>query len=321
MKVFVTRKIPDAGIQLLKKHCTVEISPHNRTLTKKELQNGIKNKDGLLCLLNDKIDHEILTTEPQLKAIANYAVGYDNIDIQAATKLGIPICNTPGVLTDTTAELAWSLVFTVSRRTIEADTFTRQGKFKGWEPLLMLGRDVTKKTLGIIGAGRIGTAMALKSQGFQMNVLYYDSQPNQILESTLDAKKVPLEELLKKSDIISIHLPLNNQTHHLISDKELQTMKETAILINTARGPIIEEQSLIKALKEHWIFGAGLDVYEHEPTIHHELLEQNNVVVLPHIGSATYDTRSQMAIMAAQNLLDGMQGKQPQNCINPQIFK
>jgi glyoxylate reductase len=321
MKVFVTRKIPDAGIQLLKKHCTVEISPHNRTLTKQELQNGIKNKDGLLCLLNDKIDHEILTTEPRLKAIANYAVGYDNIDIKTASKLGIPICNTPGVLTDTTAELAWALVFSVSRRTIEADTFTRHGKFKGWEPLLMLGRDVTKKTLGIIGAGRIGTAMALKSQGFQMNILYYDSQPNTVLESTLNAKKVTLEFLLKESDFISIHLPLNNDTHHLIGDKELQTMKETAILINTARGPIIDEQSLIKALKEKWIFGAGLDVYEHEPTIHPVLLEQNNVVVLPHIGSATYDTRSQMAIMAAQNLLDGMQGKQPKNCINPEIFK
>ena len=320
MKVFVTRKIPDAGIQLLKKHCTVEISPHNRTLTKKELQNGIKNKDGLLCLLNDKIDNEILTTEPRLKAIANYAVGYDNIDIKAASKRGIPICNTPGVLTDTTAELAWALVFSVSRRTIEADTFTRKRKFKGWEPLLMLGQDVTKKTLGLIGAGRIGTAMALKSQGFQMNVLYYDSQPNTVLESTLNAKKVPLETLLKNSDIISIHLPLNKQTHHLITEKELQTMKDTAIIINTARGPIIDEQSLIKALKEKWIFGAGLDVYEHEPTIHPELLEQDNVVVLPHIGSATYDTRSQMAIMAAQNLLEGMQGKQPINCVNPEIF-
>ena len=320
MKVFVTRKIPDAGIQLLKKHCTVEISPHNRTLTKKELQNGIKNKDGLLCLLNDKIDNEILTTEPRLKAIANYAVGYDNIDIKAASKRGIPICNTPGVLTDTTAELAWALVFSVSRRTIEADTFTRKRKFKGWEPLLMLGQDVTKKTLGLIGAGRIGTAMALKSQGFQMNVLYYDSQPNTVLESTLNAKKVPLETLLKNSDIISIHLPLNKQTHHLITERELQTMKDTAIIINTARGPIIDEQSLIKALKEKWIFGAGLDVYEHEPTIHPELLEQDNVVVLPHIGSATYDTRSQMAIMAAQNLLEGMQGKQPINCVNPEIF-
>jgi glyoxylate reductase len=320
MKVFVTRHIPDEGIQLLKQYCTVEISQHNRTLTKTELLQEIKGKDGLLCLLNDKIDHEILTAEPKLKAIANYAVGYDNIDITIATKLKIPVTNTPDVLTDTTAELAWALIFSVTRRIIESDTFTRSGKFNGWEPLLMLGRDATKKTLGIIGTGRIGTAMALKSKGFDMNVLYYDNQKNITLESKLNAKKVSLDVLIENSDIISIHLPLNKETYHLIGEQELQSMKDTAVLINTARGPIIQEKALIKALKNNWIFGAGLDVYEHEPKLSQDLIKQENVVLLPHIGSATYETRANMAVVAAQNLLDGMNGIKPVNCVNPEIF-
>ena len=320
MKVYVTRAIPDAGIQHLKHHCTVDISPNDRTITKQELLQNIKDKDGLLCLLTDPIDHEILTAEPKLKAIANYAVGYDNIDITTATKLGIPVSNTPGVLTDTTAELAWALVFSVTRRILEADTFTRNGHFRGWEPLLMLGRDVTKKTLGIIGAGRIGTAMALKSRGFNMNVLYYSTQQNTILENTLNATKVSLDTLIKTADIISIHLPYTKETHHLIGEHELHIMKETTVLINTARGPIIKEQALLKALQNKWIFGAGLDVYEQEPIINPALLKQKNVVLLPHIGSATHETRSNMAIMAAKNLLTGMQGRQPPNCVNSEIY-
>ncbi len=252
--------------------------------------------------------------------IASYAVGYDNIDISAATERGIPVSNTPGVLTETTAELAWALLFSVARRIVEGDTFTRAGKFKGWEPLLMLGQDVTNKTLGIIGAGRIGTAFALKSKGFDMKVIYTDEQRNEQLERELGAKKVPLSELLKESDYVSIHVPLMKATHHLIGEKELRMMKKTAILINTARGPIINEKALIKALTEHWIFGAGLDVYEHEPKIPEELKKLDNVILQPHTGSGTIETRTKMALMAAENLIEGLKGNIPPNCINKEVF-
>jgi len=320
MKIFVTRKIPAPGIELLKKEGTVDINPHNRVLTKEEIIKGIKGKDGLLCLLTDRIDKKVINTEPQLKMIASYAVGYDNIDVAAATKRGIPVSNTPGVLTETTAELAWALLFAVSRRIVEGDTFTRKGSFKGWEPLLMLGQDVTKKTLGVIGTGRIGTAFALKSKGFDMKVLYSDEQRNTHLEKELGAIKVPLSKLLKESDFISIHVPLTKVTYHLIDEKELCLMKKTAVLINTARGPIINEKALVKALREQWIFGAGLDVYEREPEISKELVRLQNVILQPHTGSATIETRTKMALMAAENMIIGLKGGVPPNCVNKEVF-
>ena len=320
MKIFVTRKIPAPGIELLKKEGTVDINPHNRVLTKEEIIKGIKGKDGLLCLLTDPIDKVVINAEPQLKMIASYAVGYDNIDVAAATKLGIPVSNTPGVLTETTAELAWALLFAVARRIVEGDTFTRKGTFKGWEPLLMLGQDVTKKTLGVIGTGRIGTAFALKSKGFLMNILYTDEQRNEHLEKELGATKVPLSKLLKESDFISIHVPLTKATHHLIDEKELRLMKKTAVLINTARGPIINEKALVKALREQWIFGAGLDVYEREPEISKELVRLQNVILQPHTGSATIETRTKMALMATENIIIGLKGGVPPNCVNKEVF-
>mgnify|MGYP001596479776 CR=1 FL=1 len=320
MKVFVTRRIPRPGLDLLKKEYTVEINPHDRVLTKEEIIKGIRGKDGLLCLLTDPIDKEVITAEPKLKMIASYAVGYDNIDVAVATQQGIPVSNTPGVLTETTAELAWALLFSVTRRIVEGDTFTREGKFKGWAPMLMLGQDVTKKTLGIVGTGRIGTAFALKSKGFEMNVLYTDEQRNEQLERELGAKKVPLSTLLKNSDFVSIHVPLTKATHHLIDEKEFHMMKKTAVLINTARGPIINEKALVKALKEQWIFGAGLDVYENEPEIPMELKNLNNVVLQPHIGSATVETRTKMALMAAENMSRGLKGNIPPNCVNKEVF-
>jgi len=225
------------------------------------------------------------------------------------------------VLTDTTAELAWALVFSVARRIVESDSFCRDGKFEGWGPMLMLGQDVTKKTLGIIGAGRIGTAMALKSKGFNMNILYVDPEHNSVLESKLNAKKTDLSTLLSTSDIVSLHVPLTDDTYHLIGEKELESMKETAVLINTSRGPIIDENALIKALENNQIFGAGLDVYEQEPKIPKHLKQLDNVVILPHIGSATRETRSRMADMAAENMLQGLNGKQPSNCVNPEVFE
>jgi glyoxylate reductase len=320
MKIFVTRKIPTPGLDLLRKEFTITVNSDNCVLTKEEIIKGIKGSDGLLCLLTDPIDREVIYAEPKLKMIASYAVGYDNIDISAATERGIPVSNTPGVLTETTAELTWALLFSVARRIVEGDTFTREGKFKGWEPLLMLGQDVTNKTLGIIGTGRIGTAFALKSKGFQMKVIYTDEQRNEQLERELEAKKVPLSYLLKESDFVSIHVPLTKATYHLIGEKELKMMKKTAILLNTARGPIIDEAALITALKEHWIFGAGLDVYEHEPKISKELKKLNNVILQPHTGSGTIETRTKMALMAAENLIEGLKGNIPPNCINKEVF-
>lgn len=320
MKIFVTREIPKPGLDLLRKEFDVELNPNDYVMTKKELMNVVRGKDGLLCLLTDPVDRDVIYAEPNLKMIASYAVGYDNIDVGAATERGIPVSNTPGVLTVTTAELAWALLFAVARRIVEGDRFTRAGKFTGWAPMLMLGQDVSNKTLGIIGAGRIGTAMALKSKGFNMSVLYTDEQNNEQLDLELHAKKVTLSELLKKSDFVSIHLPLTKQTHHLIGKQELRMMKRTAILVNTARGPIVDEHALVRALKEQWIFGAGLDVYEHEPLIAKDLFALDNVVLQPHTGSGTIETRTKMALMAAENLIAGLKGDIPPNCVNKEVF-
>jgi len=320
MKVFVTRQIPEPGLVLLRKEFDVEINPYDRVIKKQELMNAVKGKDGLLCLLTDPVDRDVIYAEPNLKMIASYAVGYDNIDVKAATERGIPVSNTPGVLTDTTAELAWALLFAVARRIVEGDRFTREGRFTGWAPMLMLGQDLTNKTLGIIGAGRIGTAVALKSKGFRMKVLYTDEQHNELLEKELHAKKVPLSDLLAQADFVSVHAPLTRQTNHLISEQELRMMKPTAILVNTARGPIVDEHALAKALKEHWIFGAGLDVYEQEPLIAPELLSLENVVLQPHTGSGTFETRTKMALMAAENLIAGLKGDIPPNCVNKEVF-
>ena len=321
MKIFVTRKIPELGLEILRKEHDVEVFPHNRVPTKQEIVDGLKGKDGLLCLLTDPIDAEVITSEPNLKMIASYAVGYDNIDVKVATKRGIPVSNTPGVLTDATAEMAWALLFSVARRIVEADAFTRAGKFSGWGPMLMLGQDVANKTLGVIGAGRIGTSFALKSKGFNMNVLYFSSHKNELLEKELNAKKVELSQLLKESDFISLHLPLTEKTYHIIGEKELKMMKKTAVLINTSRGPVVDEKALIKALKNKWIFGAGLDVYEHEPEITEELKKLENVVLQPHSASATVNSRTQMAMMAAENMIAGLKGKIPPNCVNKEVFK
>jgi len=320
MKIFVTRKIPKPGLELLRKHHEIEINPHNRVLTKTEIINGLKDKDGLLCLLTDPIDKEVIESEPKLKMIASYAVGYDNIDIKTATNLGIPVSNTPGVLTDATAEMAWALLFSVSRRIVEGDNFTRKGKFNGWDPMLLHGQDISGRTLGIIGAGRIGTAMALRSKGFNMDVLYVGTKKNKSLEKELNAKKVELDFLLKKSDFITLHIPLNNHTYHLIDEKKLKIMKKTAVLINTSRGPVIDEKALIKSLKNNWIFGAGLDVYENEPKIPKELIELENVILQPHSASATTSSRTNMAVIAAKNMIAGLKGKKPPNCINMELF-
>jgi lactate dehydrogenase-like 2-hydroxyacid dehydrogenase len=320
MKIFVTRKIPKEGLDLLRKHHDIKVSPYDRVLTKKEIIDNLKGKDGLLCLLTDKIDKEVIESESKLKMISNYAVGYNNIDLETATKNKIPVSNTPGVLTDTTAEMAWALLFSSARRIVEGDKFTRQGKFKGWAPMLMLGQDINKKTLGIIGSGRIGTAFVMKSKGFDMKVLYHDKKRNKKLEEELNAEKVDLKTLLKESDFVSIHVPLVKSTRHLIGENELKRMKKTSVLINTSRGPVIDEKALSKALKENWIFSAGLDVYENEPEINDELLKLDNAVLQPHSASASIETRTKMAIIAAENMIQGLNGEKPDNCVNPTIF-
>lgn len=319
-KVYVTRQIPQAGIELLQKECEVKINPHDRPLTREELLENIKDADGVLCLLTDRIDAEVFDTAKKAKGFANYAVGYDNMDVKEATKRKIPLSNTPGVLTDATADMAWALLFSVARRIVEADKFLRSGKWGGWGPMQFLGADIQGKTLGIVGAGRIGTAMALKSRGFDMQVIYHDEHNNKVLEEELGAKKVDMDTLLRESDFISIHAPLLPSTRHMFDMSAFKKMKKTAYIINTARGPLINEAELATALKEGVIAGAGLDVYEYEPKVTDELLSLDNVVLCPHIASATTTARTNMAIIAATNLLAMLKGEKAPQCINPQVY-
>ena len=319
--VFVTRRIPQPGLDILKKQCrTVDVNSHDRPLARDELLNGVRGRDGVLCLLTDTIDEQILETARGAKIFANYAVGFNNIDVDAATRRGILITNTPGVLTQTTADLTWALIFAVARRITEGDRFTRRGRFQGWGPMLLLGSDITGKTLGIVGAGRIGTAVAERSAGFGMTVLYTDAVPNETLEKKHNARRVAIDDLLKRSDFVSLHVPLLPETTHLIGSRELNLMKKTAYLINTCRGPVVDEKALVEALKSGEIAGAGLDVYEDEPRLEPGLSELDNVVLLPHIGSATVETRTKMATMAAQNLIAGLKGERPPNLVNPEVL-
>lgn len=301
------------GINLLREHFEVEINELDRCLNKSELIKRIKDMDGVLTQLTDVIDEEVISNLNKTKIIANYAVGFNNIDIEAAKKRKIVVTNTPDVLSDTTAELAWSLLFAVSRRIVEADKYVRSGKWNQFSPNLLLGQDLNNKTLGIIGAGRIGKAFAKKSIGFDMKILYYNRRRDIEFEEKYDAKYVDLNTLLKESDIISIHTPLTDETYKLIGKNEFDRMKKNCILINTARGPIVDEKALINALKQKSIYGAGLDVYEKEPFISKELIELENVVLTPHIGSASKETRNKMSKMAAENIINVLSGKEPKN--------
>lgn len=320
MKVFVTRRIPEQGLDILRKHFEVDVYEGDKPISREDLIQKAKGCDGILSLLTDKIDAKIMD-KTGIKAISNMAVGYDNIDVKAATERKLPVCNTPGVLTDATADLTFALMLSLSRRIVEADKYLREGNFLGWDPMLCLGGDFKDKTLGIIGFGRIGKAVARRAHGFGMKILYNSRERYMKEENELSVKYATFEELLEKSDYVSIHTPHTSDTHNLIGEKELKKMKPTSYLINTSRGKVIEEDKLVSALKNGDIAGAGLDVYYNEPVVHPGLIDLPNVILLPHIGSASLGTRTKMATMAASNLKDALFGKIPTNIVNPEIYQ
>lgn len=320
MKVFITRNIPQIGVDLLKQHFEVEANASSQPLPGEALKRKLKDADALLCLLTDAITPELIDAVPNLKVISNHAVGVDNIDVAYATHKGIAVTNTPGVLTDATADFTWALLMALARNVAAGDALIRQGRFPGWDPLFLLGADLVNTTLGIIGAGRIGTAVAARSAGWNMKILYFDRSPNPYLEKTLQARKVTLPILLKEADFITIHLPLSEETTHLLGEPEFSLMKPTTYLVNTARGAIIDEAALVRALREGKIAGAALDVYEREPELTDGLAELKNVLLTPHIASATVATRNKMAEIAARNIIHILQGEAPVSIVNPEVL-
>ena len=322
MKVFVTRKVPDRGIDLLKAQgYEVIINPEDRPLGKTELIAALTEGkyDAVLCDLDDKIDAEVLDAARAggIKIFANYAVGFDNVDLKAAQERGVMVTNTPGVLTDTVAEHAFTLLLALAHRVAEADRFTRAGKYKGWEPMLFLGTDVAKKVLGIVGLGRIGSRVAHHAaRGFDMKVLYHDTKRNDAFEQASGAEfRENADDIFREADFISIHVPLLPMTHHLVDARRLALMKKTSYLINTSRGPVVDEQALVEALRGRIIRGAALDVFEHEPALTPGLAELENVILTPHIASATEETRQAMSELAAKNIIEALEGRTPPNVI------
>jgi len=320
LKILITRDIPEEGIKYIRKeliNSEIEIQPEDQILTKEELKQKIVDVDGLLCTLSDKIDEDIILAAKNLKIISNYAVGYDNINVELAKMKNIYVTNTPGVLTEATADIAWSLILATARRIVEADNYLRAGKWKRWAPKLLLGYDLSGKTLGIIGMGRIGTAIARRAVGFNMKIIYHSRTRKTEIEKKLGAEFVDLNTLLKNSDFISLNVPLTSETKEMIGKEELKMMKKTAFLINTSRGAVIDEDALIEALQKKKIAGAGLDVFLNEPidVKTNAIVKLDNVVLLPHIGSATHETRTKMALIAAKNLVLGLKGQVPPNLV------
>jgi len=320
MNVLVTGNLPDAQIERIEREHRVQAHRRDCPIERRAFLESIGDKQGLLSMITDQVDAQLLDRAPGLKIIANFGVGYNNIDVPAATRRGIMVTNTPGVLTDTTADLTMALILAVARRVVEGDRHTRQGRFRFWAPFYFLGHEVTGKTLGIVGMGRIGRAVARRAAGFNMQVLYHNRNPlAEEEEQVLQVQYADLKTLLQEADFISLHTPLTPQTRHLIGSRELAWMKSNAFLINTARGAVVDERALLGALEQGRIGGAGLDVYENEPMVTRGLERLDNVVLLPHVGSATVETRQRMAAMAVDNLLAGLEGRMPPNCINPNV--
>ncbi len=312
MKIFITRQIPEAGISFLRrKGFEVSVYKKDQSINRKELIKSVKDCDGIISLLTDKIDKEVIDLMKKCKVIANYAVGFNNIDVDYAKSKGISVTNTPDVLTDSTADLAIALVLACARRIPESEKFVRDKRFVGWKPKLFLGIELRNKYFGILGAGRIGTETAKRAHSFGCNILYYSNNKNKYLEEQLDAKKLSLNQILKKSDIISLHLPLNSKTKNLLNEEKLKLLKSSAILVNTARGEVLDEEFLIKMLKRKEIFAAGFDVYQNEPKLNSEFYKLKNAVLLPHTGSATLEARNKMSLLAAKNVAAVLSGKPP----------
>jgi glyoxylate reductase len=310
MKVFITRELPEIAFRLLKKNkISFDYYKKDQPIPRELLLEKIKSCEALISLLTEKIDREIIDQMPKCKIIANYAVGYNNIDIDYAKKKNILVTNTPDVLTESTADLTMALVLACARRLSEGEKLLRSGKFKGWKPKLLLGMELKEKTFGILGAGRIGSAVARRAKSFGTNIIYVDSNRNLKLEEDTVARKVSLNYLLKNSDILSVHLPLNSQTHHFLNHNRLNQLKRNSILINTTRGEIIDEKALIRLLENSRIMAVGLDVFENEPYINSELLKFTNVLVLPHLGSATKEARDGMAELAVRNVINVLKKK------------
>lgn len=317
-RIVVTRQIPESGLKLLREErYNVVVSDKDRQLTRAELLKFVGNCDAILALLTDKIDEAVIEAAGlHLKIIANYAVGFDNIDLAAAKKHRVLVTNTPEVMNQAVAEHTFALIMAVAKRLCGADRFTRAGKYVGWDPGLMLGVQLKGKMLGIIGLGRIGTEVGhIAHRGYDMNVLYTDIRRNRAFEAAIGAKFRDLETLLKTADFVTLHVPLLPTTHHLVSWQRLKQMKPTAILVNTSRGPVVDEQALIRALEEKEIWGAGLDVYEKEPTIPEALRRLENVVLTPHSASATVEAREAMSELAARNVIAALEGKRPPNLV------
>jgi glyoxylate reductase len=322
LNVFITRRTQPEALTLLQKAFEhVDLSDDLLPMPPDKLREAASGRDGLLIMGNDKADAALFDAAgPQLRAISNYSVGYNNIDIAEATRRRIVVTNTPGVLDETTADLTWALMLAVGRRLIEADKFARSGEWRGWAPTQLCGADLFGKTLGIVGAGRIGAAVARRAAGFSMPVIYSTRTPKPELDK-FGAKRVAFDELLRQSDFITVHVPLTPETKHMFGEKQFRAMKPTAFFINMARGPVHDEAALVRALQQRWIAGAGLDVYENEPQINPDLLPLANAVLLPHIGSATEETRRRMSIMTAENLINVLTGKPCPNIVNPEVLK
>jgi glyoxylate reductase len=319
--VYVTRRIPQAGLEMMRKVCDARVWEGPLPPPKDVILREIADCDGLLCLLTDPIDAETIAAGGRLRAISQFAVGVDNVDLAAATARGIPVGHTPGVLTEATADMAFALLMTAARRIPEGIEKVRAGEWRTWEPLGLLGADVWGATLGIVGLGRIGSAVARRAQGFGMRVLYHDRVPSPGLEAELGLERTSLDYLLAQADFVSLHCPLTSETHHLIGERALRQMKPTAILINTSRGPVVDAGALGRALREGWIAAATLDVTDPEPLPpDHPLLVLPNCIVVPHIASATVTARDRMAVMAAENLLAGLQGERMPYCVNPKVY-
>jgi glyoxylate reductase len=319
-RVFVTRRLPGDAVERLRSSADVEVWPGEMPPPYEELAGRAAPDDGLICLLTDRIDRALMESAPNLRVISTMAVGYDNIDIAAATARGIPVGHTPGVLTETTADLAFALILACARRIVEAERLLRDGGWRTWDPGLLLGRDLHGATLGIVGFGKIGQAVARRASGFDMRVVYAGHSP--VAGPHPPAEHLPLDELLRVADFVSLHVPLTEETRGFVGEREVRSMKETAILINTARGGVIDQAALVRALKEGWIAGAGLDVMETEPLpLDDPLLRAPNVVLLPHIGSASHATRERMASMAVDNCLAGLRGERLPHCVNPEVYE